>query len=458
MTGLDPGGSCRVSSRRMGRVALGNQHLGGEAILAPRFGGAYGRVLAASGAMLAFLAATNVWVSWHTAIYQFRSFDDINYRAMAAAAPGLLHTRIPEWHAERFAIEWLIGSAAKLFSIALEASFWGGIALAVFATCWVLADVLIRSHLSVPAVIVCIGVFVLNPYTIRPYLIGPGGVADLVFVLGAAICIRGLVGRVPLLVLGGLLLGTIARQTMLPAALVAAGAVAIDPGWRLRLGRSRLPFAAALIVLPVACYAAVRIVSNGFSDPAPSLSTISLLGANLSLRVLGQHFARCVNGLLSAGALLACASWALRRERHAGSNPVPSSARNMHSAYACLAFGAAIVIQPAVLNPAWAADNETRLAVLGLVPLVVALALIMRELELARASPLPARVAIALVALLALGSLHHINSQIGPANKVETLVLQVVIAATLGIIILRRTPQAVAAVGRLSGDESSHAH
>jgi hypothetical protein len=39
-------------------------------------------------AMLAFVAATNRWVSWGDAVHRYHDADPISYRAIAAAAPG----------------------------------------------------------------------------------------------------------------------------------------------------------------------------------------------------------------------------------------------------------------------------------------------------------------------------------------------------------------------------------
>ena len=110
---------------------------------------------------------------------------------------------------------------------------------------------------------------------------------------------------------------------------------------------------------------------------------------------------------------------------------------------ACLGFGLAIIAQPAVMNPAWASYNENRLSVLGLIPLVAALGLMLAQLERSRA-PLSVPVAAAAVGLLALGSFHHISTVIGTANKGQTLVLEVIVAAALLLILPRAFPRTTA--------------
>jgi hypothetical protein len=403
-------------------------------------------LLVTAVALLLFVGLTNKWVSFNQAVRQFGATDDINYRAMASAAPGLLHGRIPEWHAERFAVQWVVGSAAKLFSLSLYATYRVGVVLVLLAICFVLAETFLRIGLSLSAGAVCIAVFALNAYGVRPYLIGSGGVADLVFVLGSAIAVRGLILRSPWSLLGGLLLATVARQTALPAALVAAAVILLDRAWGVRVPRGRLAFAAAVLVMPLICYAVIRIVAHQFAGPSPSLHTMTLLGASLTPSVLVQHFSRCVNGLLSIAGLLGGLWWSRRSDRKAGGTSWrPPAPATMAAVYACLAFGAAISSQPALLNPKWASYNENRLAVLGLVPFIAAAGLLFRELERNRGRPLSWKVAATLVGLLALASLHHIYTVIGTASKGQTLVLEAVVALALAIVVARAGERATSA-------------
>jgi hypothetical protein len=393
-----------------------------------------GRLLAASFGFLVFLGVTNKWVSWHASIYTYKYFDDVNYERMARAAPGLLHGRIPEWHAERFAVAWVVGVSAKLLGSSVPDSFRVWTILVILAICLALAELLIRIGLSLQAAIVCMGVFILNAYSLRPYLLGPGSVDDVALVLGTTIAVRGLVLRSPASLLAGLALATISRQTALPPAAVAAVAVAVDPAWRHRLGRRQIPVAIATIAIPLAIYAVIRVVSAPFAGPPPSLDAMTLLGASLSAGSLVQHFARCVNVLLSVAALLIAVWWLLRgapAPDQGSPTPGPRAA-----AYACLGFGLAIIAQPAAMNPVWATYNENRLSVMGLIPLVVALALMLGELERARVRPLPARTATILVGLLALGSFHHIYTAIGTADKAQTLVLEALVAVALLLVML----------------------
>jgi hypothetical protein len=403
-------------------------------------------LMVTSTGLLVFIGLTNKWVSFNEAIRQFGATDDINYRAMASAAPGLLHRRIVEWHAERFAVQWVVGSVAKLFSLSLFATYHIGVVLVLLAVCFALAETLLRIGLSPEAATVCIAVFALNPYGVRPYLIGSGGIADLVFVLGSAIAVRGLILRSPESLLGGLLVATIARQTAVPAALVAAVVVLVDPAWRVRLPRHRVVFAAAVIVLPLACYAVIRIVAHPFAGPSPSLHTMTLLGSSRTPSVLIQHFSRCANGLLSIAGLLAGLWWVRRTDqKQGGGRWTPAAPEASAAIYGCLAFGAAIALQPALLNPKWASYNENRLAVLGLVPFIAVAGLLFRDIECNRERPIQWRTVAILVGLLALASFHHIYTVVGTASKGQTLVLEALVALALAFIVAHAGRRATSA-------------
>jgi hypothetical protein len=389
-------------------------------------------------ALLGFIALTNRWVSYATALHQFNDSDSLSYRAMASAAPGLLHRRIPEWHAERFSVHYLIGSASKLFDVSLSTSYLVAVILVVIAICLVVVDVLGRLSARPPVVIALLALFLLNPYAVRPDLIEGSGIADLLFVLGIAIAVRGLVVYAPVSVVGGLLLATIARQTALPVALVATAAILLDGSWRLPLGRGRFPFAALCLLLPVATYLGIRAVAHGFSGPSPRLHAMTLLGSTHRLGTLAQHFTRSITGLLPIIALLIASWWIRRSALRAGiptDGPAPGGSRDPRL-YVCLAVGAAIVIQPFLLNPKWAAYNEARLGILGLVPLIVALGIALTQGERLGAVWIRSSVGLGLLVLLALGSFHG-EAVIGASNRGERVALQVVVALAASAMLVR---------------------
>ncbi|MEA2161038.1 MAG: hypothetical protein QOD66_3418 [Solirubrobacteraceae bacterium] len=390
-------------------------------------------------AMLAFVAATNRWVSWGDAVHRYHDADPISYRAIAAAAPGLLQRRIAEWHAERFIPNYLVGCVAKLLHVGLVPTFRVASVVVAVAICLVLAALLNRLPISPLGALVCLGAFILNPYGLRYFFFGVGRVADLVFIFGAVLAVRGLARRAWVSLFMGLMVATAARQTALPAALTAGAVIVADPTWGPKLERMKL--AVSMVVGPTLAYVLIRIVAAPFSGPSPSLHAMTILGAG-GLNALLDHFARSAISLLSVTALLAAMWWTSSGRGHAAADRMKTdpAVANQLAALGSLLFGASIALQPVVLNPAWAEDSEPRLAVLGLAPLVVALALLFGRLELKRRAQVPTGAVAALLGLLAIGSFHHIFTLAGPGGKGQTVVLQGVVALALGAIILRIGP------------------
>jgi hypothetical protein len=143
-----------------------------------------------------------------------------------------------------------------------------------------------------------------------------------------------------------------------------------------------------------------------------------------SAAVLVDHVLRISAPLLLVfGMLLALILLYIRRRR---SPPLDS--------YMCAIISAAIVGQPFVIGPAFPgfAGNEPRLSALGFLPLVLCLAAAFVGLDQTlRSGP-----AMALLLLVALASLHHIYTWIGPANATQFLAIQASAAGLAFILVL----------------------
>jgi hypothetical protein len=391
--------------------------------------------------MGAFILFTSVLQTWVQSLDHGRA-DAVNYQRIADAAPGFYHGLIVPWQATRWVPNWIVGSFSHLLSLSVPNGYRFWQAVLILAIVGVLIETLLALKISTPAALVCLGLVILNAYLFRSYLGSAGAPADYVLILGATIAVRGLLLRSRLWLIGGLLVAVIARQTALPPALVASGVVLVDPAWKQKYGRGRWFIALNTILLPAIAYEIVADLAKSFSGPNQSLSTETLLGAQLHAGFLFQHFARCVDPILSTVALLA-ACWWLRRERvpRAQNYRAPGQAmyqtpevvkpvRDNAAAYGALLFGAAIWIQPVLLNPAWASYNEPRLAVFALVPIVVGLAVVMRDLEL-QYERISNGLCVVLLGLLAIGSLHYEYSVIGEHTRNQTLAVQILVAVGL---------------------------
>ena len=392
--------------------------------------------LGAVALLLTLLAVTNRWMDWAAGRRYQHAFDEDSYLVIARAVPDLPSRLLPDQHAQRWSLHWLVGAVAQVSGLSVETCYRvGAIALAI-AICLVLAALLVRLGVSRITGVLCLAVLILNPYAFRFYVFAPGYLADLAFVLALGTALLGIVRRSFPLLAVGVLVGVLARQTMLPVVPVLAVWVALDPRWRVGdrdgdrpPGRAALLRALALAALAFAAYAVVLLVAADFSQPGASLKHLTILYALEHLGDFGSdlavHAARTAVAVLPVAALLAATLWRTGLRRHSA------------TFWGALAVGATIVAQTLLLSPDpyrddYGSSNEPRLAVLGLVPLVVALAVARIEpgrSRVVRGAPLPA--ACALAALLLIGTLHHQYTVVSTGSTNGTTAVQLLVAALL---------------------------
>lgn len=367
---------------------------------------------------IAVLLATQAWPGIDEGVRVEFATDAGVYREMAEAAPGLPEGPVREQHAERWVVHWLVGSLADATGLELETTYRVGglVVLACFAL--LLQLVLLQLRLSPALHALSLGLVLASAYPFRYWLAAPGMIADAVFGLGLVVTLLGLVrGRLALVVLG-LAVATVGRQTAVPAALALAVVLAL-PRTSFLFGRgARLGGAAAAALLPLGIYAAVKTVAHGFSvADLPPLDELTILADGP--RQLASHVGRLGLGLAFPLAALAACLGLRARE-----------------AVAPLVLGAAIVAQPFVLTSSWIDFNEPRLAGLAVPALGVAAAVLLEQVRIGTG------VGLAACAALFLGSLHHLYSNVGLVGR-PVWVAFVALAAvtTAGALVLARRPE-----------------
>jgi hypothetical protein len=401
----------------------------------------WGPMILISAVLVGFIAATNRWLDWDDSLNLLSARDEFDYRAIADAAPHFPTTTLQNQHAQRFAFHYLLGLISRALETNVDHVYLVATVLTVLAAVGVLMYVLRTIGLSSGAAVLCLAVFILNTYSIRYYLIARGEVADLLLDLGVLISLSGLFARRYRLLLLGTVIGAAARQTELPAALALGVAGFLWPGSQelplIRRGfRAALPGLIALVI-----YLTEIHVAASFSyDHTPGLKHFTVLGELTALPhgagALAQHALRSLNGLFSIGSLLIIGLLAGPARRRWGAPGIEF--------WACLLVGLAIALQPLVLNAAYVDHNETRLSVLGLGALVCALAVLLRRLE-QRDRSLHPGVVLGLIAVLAVGSFHHLYTIVGTANATETVLLQAAVAVVVALGVRRglgRSPDA----------------
>jgi hypothetical protein len=105
--------------------------------------------------------------------------------------------------------------------------------------------------------------------------------------------------------------------------------------------------------------------------------------------------------------------------------------------WASLAMVASIVAQPLLVSPAVLSNNETRLAALGVLPLVAALALLLERIGPGLRERLRGWDLAGIGVVLAIGSLHHHNTVVGPTSASQIAPLQLVAGALAGWLLVR---------------------
>ncbi len=398
--------------------------------LPARSGWSSPRIAALTG-LLALLAATNRWMSWSGGARLLTAHDEHAYRQIALAAPGLPSAHLPNQYAQLFALNYVVGLVHAGLDIDVDV-LYRIVSLALIGLiCWTLALAVRRTGVSTPMFVVCLAAFVLNTYALRYYLLALGYVTDLSFVLAIAILSLALLSERFWLALFGIVLATLARQSALPVTFAVAGVFAFAPPWRRAPARLRWGRAATLLLVPWAVFGGLLAVSAGFSSPTtPGVRGLTLVGAierlPSGLGALAEHCVRVANPLFIVAALLIVAI--LVRARRTPTHP-----RLDRRFWTLLVLGLSVWLQPVALNPSYSGHPE-RLAVMSLIPFVVALALVLADVERCGASLSPGRAGL-VVAILAVGSLHYLYTWIGPSTALQGAVLQLMAAVAAGFAV-----------------------
>lgn len=348
--------------------------------------------------------------------------DVVSYERIAAAAPGLPEGEIGSAYSDRFVPHYLVGLLSDATGLGLHASYRIMALLCIAATLLV-AERIFRT-LRAPWWIYALGltVFALAPYALRDAILGPGSYQDLVFVLGAGVSLLGLLRVRFSIVIVGALLALSGRQTALLYAPAAACWILLAPDWKQALSlRTRLIQAGGLLVAVGAAYLAIKQVTAPFSDPfAPDSPSDTIIFGPPGVKEVAAHLARCADPLLIPGTALVTVLGIL-----AGAGLRP---RDLPlQLWLCLLLSASIVIQPVLINPDFPgfSSNEQRLAGLGLLPLCVALAMALIEADRRRLIVPSPTLVWAGLGVLAITSLHHIFTVVGPSDVKQFAAIQI---------------------------------
>jgi hypothetical protein len=282
---------------------------------------------------------------------------------------------------------------------------------------WAIAEALARLDPPPPVFAVATGIAIASAFPVHYLLAAPGMVSDAVFLLGVSLALLGFVRGTFALILAGIVLAVVGRQTAVPVAVVAAIWVAVSPTWRGRWG-----FAATTLLIPLATYGAIHAVAARFALPSEGLSTVTIAGA--APRALGEHVARSALGILVPTAIV-LGAWARLRTRAA----VPRGTVTRGALFTA----AVVVVQPLLLAPTWASHNEPRLAGLAAPAMALAVGALLAHAGITRTESL------ILCAAICATSLHRLYTHVGVGHADVWAGLTVMGSIVALTVLLRRT-------------------
>ena len=341
--------------------------------------------------------------------------DCFSYLRIAIAFPSLPtgNPDISPHHAQRFMVPYLVGAFSRLTHLPLESSFRVFAIGAILSIVEVLCRILRRLHGLLPLhSLWLLALLILNPYSFRIYIAAPYLLNDLFFQVGLAMLLLGLFEKSIGISLVGVSLAVCSRQTgllLIPPMLLWLMCL-----WPKTRKKAALFTGLAAVSVIVVVYGATSYVAFKISGQLVSTTHVTGLLAWLrgspSFKALVEFGLRGIIGLTFPIATLL------------GTLPQLSSiagwSREDHLRTVCLlGFAVMIAAQPILGGPAVTGHDITRLVLLGLTPLLIALAICFSYTTSSQefwqqAIPL-------LMVTVALGSFHHMYSFLGVGNGAE---------------------------------------
>lgn len=389
--------------------------------------------------LVIFLLLTNRWLDWSTGIKFLSANDILAYQQIAETSPHLPSEPLFFHHAQRLIAPYLVGLIAKVTALSVPLVFRVAAFASMTIVILVFERLLRQFPLSQEDYGWCLAMLLLNPYSFRYYGIVPGMLPDLVFVTGLSVLLLGLVQLSPRLVITGMAIATIGRQT----------AIVLIPGlllwlwqskpWQQQPLRPKLITIGLVITTTISLYQFTGNIIRSFTLPDQNLEAViglvNWLQHHFSLGTLLDHCLRLLLPLLMAIALLLIQHF--NPDKEMISNEVPNPHPNLDASFwACLLMASGIVAQPFLAGPSITGQNASRLAALAILPLLTALVIKLGQKSWLTASRPKLTVKVILTMALVGGSFHHLYTVLSWPNAAVFAAIQVTIVGMVTLLAL----------------------
>jgi hypothetical protein len=350
--------------------------------------------------LFVFLLVTNRWIDYDDLPTVMDTPDVHDYMSIGVSAPNLPVKPMVFQRAQRFIVPFSLGIVASIAGIPTKTIFLLSTLLCCAVTLIIFQEILKTLNVNSYVYILCTALLLLNPYMFRFYLTLPGMISDLLFHVGVAVMLLGLLNGQPAIVFAALILAAVARQTallLLPGVLLW---VNLGDGWKERASRRKLIYSIGIVFSVVLIYQATAVIAAKFAYRNMNLTYItglfSWVANSISARGCVQFLLRLVIPHVFAISILAAFG---------------NQANRGKEFWFCVFLGISMIAQPLLAGPDISTGGVVRLSSFAYLPLLTALAVMAaRNKIFDRASVIPFAL---LLIVIATASLHHVFTFIG---------------------------------------------
>ena len=381
---------------------------------------------------LSFAVVTQRWMGFDQGSQFVVATSSPLYVEIARAAPTY-PSSAPYYIAERALPHFGVGVVAKALGISVETAYLGTTIALIFLILLTVYFGLVQLRIPSELSALLLSSILLNPYAFRYYLLAQPMFTDLIFVLGLALLVLGLFYARFAVVLVGLLIAVLGRNTVLlilPGALLGIWAF-FEP--RLRLLKMGVALVVTIVAVKLLEAHAMTLGKPEWSEAGLLFSMASWISSpDFSLTVLAQHVLRSFLPILIPLAFLF------------GTTALEGTGKKFKNlkAQALLLIVAGILVAALLPSPAIQQNSQGRFSAYAIVVMTLLVgwlwsgssASASESVEPGAEVKVRQGLWIVLGVTLGAASLHHMYTIIGPVNVADFGMFHVAACELLAIV------------------------